>query len=99
MDQYTNSILQLPEFETTRAITYAEKQIGGHRVIIETLHGRITGAVPDSCPHCGGRLHANQQLLWKPISEPPIALQVGLLYRDSQRQQASLALLRALLED
>ena len=38
-------------------------------------------------------------LLWKPISEPPIALQVGLLYRDSQRQQASLALLRALLED
>lgn len=62
MDQYTNSILQLPEFETTRAITYAEKQIGGHRVIIETLHGRITGAVPDSCPHCGGRLHANQQL-------------------------------------
>ena len=79
----------------------------GRRPRLRAELNHIAGIL-DSLAHTGlasvlparaQRLHANQQLLWKPISEPPIALQVGLLYRDSQRQQASLALLRALLED
>jgi len=39
------------------------------------------------------------ELLWKPLSEPRVPLQVGLVYRDAQRQQASVTLLRQLLED
>jgi len=38
-------------------------------------------------------------LLWKPLSEPRVPLKVGLVCRDVQRQQASLALLRTLLEE
>jgi hypothetical protein len=37
--------------------------------------------------------------LWKPLSEPRVPLTVGLVCRDVQRQQASLALLRTLLEE
>ncbi|MCF3999228.1 LysR family transcriptional regulator, partial [Pseudomonas aeruginosa] len=40
----------------------------------------------------------NQRLLWKPLSEPRIPLKVGLVYRDAQRQHASVELLRSLLE-
>lgn len=39
-----------------------------------------------------------KQLLWKPLSEPRIPLRVGLVLRDSQRQQATLELLKTLLE-
>lgn len=42
--------------------------------------------------------NANTRLLWKPISEPRIPLQVGLVYRDAQRQQATLDLLKSLLD-
>ena len=43
--------------------------------------------------------HNSQSLLWKPLSEPRVPLKVGLVCRDVQRQQATLALLRTLLED
>ncbi len=43
--------------------------------------------------------HNSQALLWKPLSEPRVPLKVGLVCRDVQRQQATLALLRTLLED
>ena len=75
----------------------------GRRPQLRAELNHIAGIL-DSLAHTGlasvlparaQRLPANQQLLWKPVSEPPIALQVGLLYRDSQRQQASLGLLRA----
>ena len=45
-----------------------------------------------------GRL-GNNELLWKPLTEPRVPLKVGLVCRDVQRQQASLALLRTLLEE
>ena len=41
----------------------------------------------------------SQMLLWKPLSEPRVPLKVGLVCRDVQRQQATVALLRTLLED
>jgi hypothetical protein len=41
----------------------------------------------------------NNELLWKPLTEPRVPLKVGLVCRDVQRQQASLALLRTLLEE
>ncbi len=44
------------------------------------------------------QMHSNQRLLWKPLSEPRIPLKVGLVYRDAQRQHASVELLRSLLE-
>lgn len=39
------------------------------------------------------------ELLWKPLSEPRVPLKVGLVFRDAQRQQASVELLRTLLEE
>ena len=43
--------------------------------------------------------HNSKALLWKPLSEPRVPLKVGLVCRDVQRQQATVALLRTLLED
>ena len=43
------------------------------------------------------QMHANQDLLWKPLSEPRVPLKVGLVFRDAQRQQAILELLRSIL--
>lgn len=40
----------------------------------------------------------NEELLWKPLSEPRVPLQIGLVYRDAQRQQATLALLKSMLD-
>jgi len=40
----------------------------------------------------------NEELLWKPLSEPRVPLQIGLVYRDAQRQQATLALLKSVLD-
>ncbi|MGV8919846.1 MAG: LysR family transcriptional regulator [Pseudomonas sp.] len=45
------------------------------------------------------RIHANPKLLWKPLTEPRVPLRVGLVYRDAQRHQATLELLRTLLEE
>lgn len=44
------------------------------------------------------QMHANQGLLWKPLSEPRVPLKVGLVFRDAQRQQAMLELLRSVLD-
>lgn len=68
----------------------------------------LMGGILDSLPHTGlasvlpGRarqLEAHRELLWKPLSDPRIPLQVGLVYRDAQRQHALLELLAALLRD
>lgn len=64
------------------------------------------GAILDSLP--GSQLatvlpgrarvaQAGDVLLWKPLSEPRVPLKVGLVYRDAQRQQASLELLQRVL--
>jgi len=45
------------------------------------------------------RIQENPSLLWKPLTEPRVPLKVGLVYRDAQRQQPTLELLRSLLEE
>ncbi|HEY0285586.1 MAG TPA: LysR family transcriptional regulator [Pseudomonas sp.] len=50
-------------------------------------------------PGCARDIQENNELLWKPISEPRVPLKVGLVYRDAQRQQATLELLRSVLEE
>lgn len=66
------------------------------------------GGILDSLPHTSlatvlpGRSQEGSEdpeLLWKPLSEPRVPLKVGLVFRDAQRQQASVELLRTLLEE
>ncbi|MEB0079370.1 LysR family transcriptional regulator [Pseudomonas sp. CCI3.2] len=45
------------------------------------------------------RVQGSSSLLWKPLTEPRVPLKVGLVYRDAQRHQPALELLRTLLED
>ncbi|MBD1552174.1 LysR family transcriptional regulator [Pseudomonas typographi] len=65
-------------------------------------------AILDTLPHTQlatvlpGRaqvMSAAADLLWKPLTEPRVPLKVGLVYRDAQRQQATVELLRQLLEE
>ena len=64
--------------------------------ILESLpHTKLATVLPGRSRH----EHENQALLWKPLSEPRVPLTVGLVCRDVQRQQATLGLLRTLLED
>ena len=64
--------------------------------ILESLpHTRLATVLPGR----SRQEHENQVLLWKPLSEPRVPLKVGLVCRDVQRQQATLELLRTLLED
>ncbi|MDY7562220.1 LysR family transcriptional regulator [Pseudomonas sp. 10B1] len=45
------------------------------------------------------QVQGDSSLLWKPLTEPRVPLKVGLVYRDAQRHQPVLELLRTLLED
>lgn len=64
--------------------------------ILDSLpHTRLATVLPGRSQ----REYDEQDLLWKPLSEPRVPLKVGLVCRDVQRQQASLALLRTLLEE
>ena len=64
--------------------------------ILESLpHTKLATVLPGRSRH----EHDNQALMWKPLSEPRVPLTVGLVCRDVQRQQATLGLLRTLLED
>lgn len=58
-----------------------------HTSLATVLPGRARDATDDP------------QLLWKPLSEPRVPLKVGLVFRDAQRQQATVELLRNLLEE
>jgi DNA-binding transcriptional LysR family regulator len=44
-------------------------------------------------------IQENEELLWKPLSEPRVPLQIGLVYRDALRQQTTLELLKSVLEE
>ncbi|TDV59552.1 LysR family transcriptional regulator [Pseudomonas sp. LP_7_YM] len=44
-------------------------------------------------------IQENDELLWKPLSEPRVPLQIGLVYRDAQRQQAMVELLKSVLDE
>ncbi|MBZ9784225.1 LysR family transcriptional regulator [Pseudomonas sp. REP124] len=64
----------------------------------------ILGSLPHTqlatvLPGRSQKAHGNKELLWKPLTEPRVPLKVGLVCRDVQRQQASMALLRNLLEE
>ena len=64
--------------------------------ILDSLpHSKLATVLPGRSRH----QHDDQTLLWKPLSEPRVPLKVGLVCRDVQRQQATLGLLRTLLED
>jgi len=64
--------------------------------ILDSLpHTRLATVLPGRSRH----EHDDDLLLWKPLTEPRVALKVGLVCRDVQRQQATLELLRNLLED
>ena len=64
--------------------------------ILDSLpYMRLATVLPGRAQQIG----EHPDLLWKPLSEPRVPLQVGLVYRDAQRQQASVTLLRQLLED
>lgn len=64
--------------------------------ILDSLpHSKLATVLPGRSRH----QHDDKTLLWKPLSEPRVPLKVGLVCRDVQRQQATLGLLRTLLED
>lgn len=94
--------------EEFRARQIWQEQLGaiGRRPRVQAELNHMSGIL-DSLPHSrfatvlpgrARQLHSNRDLLWKPLSEPRIALSVGLVYRDAQRQHSTVELLRSLLE-
>jgi DNA-binding transcriptional LysR family regulator len=64
--------------------------------ILDSLAGTNLATV---LPGRARLLRAGQGLLWKPLCEPRVPLQVGLVFRDAQRQKPMLELFADLLED
>ncbi|WP_030129980.1 LysR family transcriptional regulator [Pseudomonas sp. QTF5] len=100
-------MLLLGEEFQIRQIWQAQLANLGRRPQVQAELNNMAGIL-DSLPHTRlatvlpGRsqnTHDNPRLLWKPLSEPRVPLKVGLVCRDVQRQQASLALLQTLLEE
>ena len=100
-------MLLLGEEFQIRQIWQAQLANLGRRPQVQAELNTMVGIL-DSLPHTRlatvlpGRSqdeHSNHALLWKPLSEPRVPLKVGLVCRDVQRQQATLELLRTLLED
>jgi len=100
-------MLLLGEEFQIRQIWQAQLTSLGRRPQVQAELNNMLGIL-DSLPHTrlatvlpgrSQREYDDQDLLWKPLSEPRVPLQVGLVCRDVQRQQASLALLRTLLEE
>lgn len=53
MNYYSNTSLELPDFETTKlANRRIEKKTPGNSYIVETMYGRIATEKPTVCPHC-----------------------------------------------
>jgi len=53
MTDYTNTSLELPDFETTKlANKRTEKRLDGTPYMVETMYGRITTEKPRECAHC-----------------------------------------------
>ena len=100
-------MLLLGEEFQIRQIWQAQLTSLGRRPQVQAELNNMLGIL-DSLPHTklatvlpgrSQKEYDDQDLLWKPLSEPRVPLQVGLVCRDVQRQQASLALLRTLLEE
>lgn len=74
-----------------------EAEMNNMAGILDSLaHTALATILPGRAKDMG---EDDQTLLWKPLSEPRVPLKVGLVFRDAQRQQASVELLRTLLEE
>ena len=100
-------MLLLGEEFQIRQIWQAQLTSLGRRPQVQAELNNMLGIL-DSLPHTklatvlpgrSQKEYDDEDLLWKPLSEPRVPLKVGLVCRDVQRQQASLALLRTLLEE
>jgi len=100
-------MLLLGEEFQIRQIWQAQLTSLGRRPQVQAELNNMLGIL-DSLPHTklatvlpgrSQKEYDDGDLLWKPLSEPRVPLKVGLVCRDVQRQQASLALLRTLLEE
>jgi LysR family cyn operon transcriptional activator len=101
-------MLLLGEEFRVRQIWQEQLALLGRRPHVQAELNHMSGIL-DSLPHSAGlatvlpgrarQLHANQGLLWKPISEPRVPLKVGLVFRDALRQQPTLDLLSKLLNE
>ena len=100
-------MLLLGEEFQVRQIWQSQLANLGRRPQVQAELNNMAGIL-DSLPHTrlatvlpgrSQKAHGNEDLLWKPLSEPRVPLKVGLVCRDVQRQQASLALLQTLLEE
>ncbi|GIZ12676.1 LysR family transcriptional regulator [Pseudomonas sp. NCCP-436] len=99
-------MLLLGEEFRIRQIWQEQLALLGRRPQVQAELNHMSGIL-DSLPHTtlasvlpgrARQMHARSGLLWKPLSEPRIPLQVGLVYRDAQRQQAMIELLRTALD-
>ena len=100
-------MLLLGEEFQIRQIWQAQLTALGRRPQVQAELNNMVGIL-DSLPHTklatvlpgrSQKEYDDQDLLWKPLSEPRVPLKVGLVCRDVQRQQAPLALLQTLLEE
>ncbi len=72
-----------------------QAELNHMNAILDSLpHTRLATVLPGRTRQSVG----DHDLLWKPLSEPRIPLKVGLVYRDAQRQQTTIELLRSALE-
>lgn len=99
-------MLLLGEEFRIRQIWQEQLALLGRRPQVQAELNHMSGIL-DSLPYTtlasvlpgrARQMHSHQGLLWKPLSEPRIPLQVGLVYRDAQRQQAMIELLRTALD-
>lgn len=99
-------MLLLGEEFRARQIWQEQLAAIGRRPRVQAELNHMSGIL-DSLPHSrfatvlpgrARQLHSHKELLWKPLSEPRIPLSVGLVYRDAQRQQPTVELLRSLLD-
>jgi len=73
---------------------HVQAELNNMTGILDSLaHTKLVTVLPGRAQH----LQENTDLLWKPLSEPRVPLKVGLVYRDAQRQQATLVLLQRVL--
>ncbi|MBD9441380.1 LysR family transcriptional regulator [Pseudomonas sp. PDM04] len=75
---------------------HVQAELNNMAGILDSLpHTRLATVLPGRSQ----KMLGHQALLWKPLTEPRVPLKVGLVCRDVQRQQASMTLLRTLLEE
>ncbi|MGF6693396.1 hypothetical protein M2318_003479 [Metapseudomonas resinovorans] len=99
------AVFDTQQTQTVRPLFEDAAQLAAALDVQEALNHKA--GILDSLPHTmlatvlpgrARQMHANQGLLWKPLSDPRVPLKVGLVFRDAQRQQATLELLRSMLE-